>query len=238
MEITQKIQQDILVKLTHSKGLRFNELWGKHGESNTFSYHLKNLIDKNLILKINEQYGLSNDGMTYVAAMEGVSGKTSKKPLVCSFILGYEKEKDLILINIRKKEPFFDYVGIPGGKMDFGAYPLKTAKEEFLEETNLKGDFQLGGISNYNTYNDNKLIHHIVAFTYICTNCKGDLKEKNREGDNKWIARKDLPKYLHYPELVYFISTLVTNTTGIKFFNINRYQKNGVFQNIDILQDF
>lgn len=238
MEITQKMQQDILVKLTHAHQLRFNELWDKQGESNVFSYHLKNLIESGLIKKEEEYYKLTNDGMTYVASMEGTSGKTTKKPIVCSFVLGYKPEEDEILINIRKKEPFFNYVGISGGKMEFGSYPLKTAKEEFLEETGLQGDFQLSGISNYNTFNNKELMHHIVAFTYICTNCKGTLKTENREGNNKWIARKDLPKHLHYPELVHFISNLITNTTGIKFFNINRYQKNGVFENIEILQDF
>ncbi len=238
MEITQQIQKEILVKLTHAKQLRFNELWDKHGESNVFTYHLKTLLEKDLLIKEGDYYKLTNKGITYVSAMEGSTGSYKKKPIVCSFILGYDSETDKILINVRKKEPFYDYIGIPGGKMEFGSYPLKTAKEELMEETGLTGTLSLAGISNYNTYNDGELIHHIVAFTYVCLRCKGELKKHNREGDNKWIPRRDLSNYLHYPELVHFITTIVSDTSKVHFFNINRFQKNGVFEDIKIIPEF
>ena len=99
--------------------------------------------------------------------------------MACVFILGFGKKTKKILVNIRKKVPFYDYAGIPGGKIEMGSSSIKSAKEEFLEETGLNADFKLAAISNYNTYNNEELMHHVIAFTYLATNCSGKLIDSN-----------------------------------------------------------
>ncbi len=51
MEITQDAQKNILVKLIHNNGIKYNDLWAKDGESNKFNYHLKSLIEGGLVKK-------------------------------------------------------------------------------------------------------------------------------------------------------------------------------------------
>lgn len=229
MEIQQVLQQSILVKLMHHPGLNFNALWDKNGESNTFAYHLKSLVETGLVEKKDEGYFLTTQGKTYVTHLDGATGKTTNKPVVCSFILGYIPEENKILINIRKKEPFYDYLGISGGKIEFGSSPLETAQKELLEETGLHGTLQLLSISNYTTEEDKKTMHHVIAYTYLCENPKGLLLEKTREGINKWIYLDELEKYTCYPELPYFIKTSLLNKNKVNFFNIKRYQQDGKF---------
>lgn len=234
VEIKQEIQQKILAKLIHNPGLSFNEIWDKNGESNLFNYHLQVLINLNFIVKTENGYFLTNEGKTYISAIDGETAKVKPRPIVCSFIIGFKKETDEILINIRKKEPFYDYVGIPGGKIDFGSSPMDSAKKEFMEETGLEGDLRLVGISNYNTYEgkhdiiDRVPMHHVIAFTYVSENCTGSFIETTREGENLWIPRSSLRNYSHYPEIAHFIDS-VLSSNEIKYFNIDRFQKEGKF---------
>jgi ADP-ribose pyrophosphatase YjhB (NUDIX family) len=237
MEIQQALQQKILVKLMHHPGLGFNELWSKDGESNTFAYHVKSLVESGLIEKKDEQYFLSVEGKTYVTHLDGATGKTRNKPVVCSFILATIPNEKKVLVNIRKKEPFYNHLGIPGGKIDFGSSPMKTAEEEFLEETGLHGDLRLLSISNYTTEENGTMMHHVIAYTYLCEYPKGMLLENTREGINKWIYLDELDKYTCYPEIPHFIKTSLMNKHKVNFFNIKRWMKDGEFLRQFEIQD-
>lgn len=238
MEIEHELQKKILVKLIHNKELKYNELWAKEGESNKFNYHLKSLIDGNFVRKKNECYCLTNEGMTYVTSINGKDAKSKKRPVACSFILGFDEDSEKILINVRKKVPFYDYAGIPGGKIEMGSSPIETAREEFLEETGLTGDFKLAGISNYNTYNDGELMHHIIGFTYLATNCKGSLIESNREGENCWVDICEFKEMKRYPELDSFFEKIINNPDVIHYFNVDRFQKDSEFTGLEFLKEF
>tara|TARA_B100000315_G_C14450393_1_gene528825 strand:+ start:89 stop:745 length:657 start_codon:yes stop_codon:yes gene_type:complete len=218
--------------------MKYNELWGKECESNKFNYHIQKLVDSELIIKEKEDYCLTNKGKTIVTHLDGVTGDRKQKPVVCSFILGYMPDKKKILVNLRKKEPFYGYVGIPGGKIDFGISPKKTAEEEFLEETGLVGDMKLKVVSNYNTYNDGELMHHLIAFTYVCENPSGSLIKENREGKNMWIDIKELENHSRYPDIDELIDKSLSVDAEVKFLNLNRWQKNGLFVDMKVLKEF
>ncbi len=238
MEIVQEIQKKILVKLMHNPGMHYNELWGKEGESNKFNYHLQRLIDDGLVTKKDDEYKLTTKGKKIVTHLDGETGNKNHKPVVCSFIVGYNSKTKKILINIRKKEPFYGYAGIPGGKIDFGNSPIKTAEEEFLEETGLKGKMKLKVVSNYNTYNDGELMHHLIAFTYICENPTGELIKEDREGRNEWIDVKDIDKHPRYPDLDLMINNSLAKGDKIHFLNIHRWQEEEKFVDMKIFDDF
>ncbi len=156
--------------------------------------------------------------------------------MACVFILGFGKKTKKILVNIRKKVPFYDYAGIPGGKIEMGSSSIKSAKEEFLEETGLNADFKLAAISNYNTYNNEELMHHVIAFTYLATNCSGKLIDSNREGENKWMSLEEFKQQKRYPELDSFFKKILENE--IHYFNVNRFQENDKFIGLDFLNKF
>jgi len=238
MEITQETQKRILVKLIHNNGLKYNDLWGKDGESNKFNYHLKSLIEGDFVRKRGELYFLTNRGLTYVSSIDGQTAKNKKRPVVCTFILGFDEKTKNILVNIRKKVPFYDYAGIPGGKIEMGSSPIDSAREEFFEETGLKADLKLAAISNYNTYNDDELMHHVIAFTYLATNCSGELIESNREGENRWMGLEEFKKQKKYPELETFFEKILGSRNQIHFFNINRFQEDDEFVGMKLFEEF
>jgi ADP-ribose pyrophosphatase YjhB (NUDIX family) len=238
MEITQDAQKKILVKLIHNNGIKYNDLWAKEGESNKFNYHLKSLIEGDFVKKKDDLYFLTNKGLTYVSAIDGKTAKNKNRPVTCVFVLGYNEKTKEILVNIRKKVPFYDYAGIPGGKIEMGSSPINSAREEFFEETGLKADFKLSAISNYNTYNDDELMHHVIAFTYLATNTSGELIKSNREGENKWMTLEEFKKQKRYPELETFFEKILENRNEIHFFNVNRFQEDDEFVGLDFLSEF
>ncbi|MFW6230417.1 MAG: NUDIX hydrolase [Nanoarchaeota archaeon] len=241
MEIEQEIQRSILKKLMHEPDQGFNRLWAKESESNRFAYHLKTLVDQGLVEKHGDAYRLSAKGVSYVTYLDGATGKRKEKPVVCSFVIGYDAGEEKVLVNIRRKEPFYDYLGIPGGKIEMGTSPMQTAREEFLEETGLTGPLKLVAMSNYTTEDitSRKLLHHVISYTYLCSDSRGSLKKRTREGENRWIFVDEIDKHRCYPEIPHFIKTVLLNRDRISFFNIHRYQKDGEFlKEFDIVEEF
>ncbi|MFT4325996.1 MAG: NUDIX domain-containing protein [Candidatus Woesearchaeota archaeon] len=225
-----EIELHILKKLMYAKDLGYNDILDKQFPSNAFSYHLKKIVDAGYITNKDGVYNLTPQGMHIMASRDGVSLQEKQKPIVCCFILGVRD--DLILVNKRLKQPFLHYVGIPGGKLDFGMEVLESAKQEFLEETGLTGDFELKCIANAITYEEDEVAHHILGFTFVAHNLKGDLKEKHREGENFFIPKDTITKYTTYPD----IPTLVEScfTEGVSHYTFNRTTKDGSFIGIDI----
>lgn len=224
-----KIDLHILKKLMYGKNLGYNEILDKSFPSNSFDYHLKKIIGQGYIRKEEDKYNLTPDGMQFMSSIDGISLKDKKKPIVCCFILAYDGEK--ILVNKRLKQPFLGYVGIPGGKLDMGNGLEEQAKEELLDETGLIGDLELKVISNYVTFEKENIAHHVVAFTYIATNLKGELIDKHREGENFFIKKEELEKYKLYPDIPKLVELCFEK--GISELSAKRYVKDGEFIGID-----
>ena len=235
----EEIQKQILKKFMYNSNLKYSELWDKTIPSNKFNYHLQQLINRDIVIKKSNGYELTDNGIHAISSLDGVAIKDKKKPILCVFIMGFDDKTNKILVNIRKKQPLFNYLGIPGGKVEFGKTLLEQAKEEFLEETGLEGDLDLKLIMNLITMNEDteKTQHHVTGFFYLAKNLRGKLIDSNREGENIFMSLDETEKYPKYPDFEFFTKKLLEETKTITFQEAKRYVKDNKFTKIEFHQN-
>lgn len=232
----EQIQKNILKKFMYNPKLRYNEIWDKElSSSSKFDYYLKKLISANLIKKNGDFYEISAEGFSYIASLDGVSIQEKKRPLVCSFVLPCKEGK--VLLVRRKKQPFFDYLNIPGGKVEFGAFSSEEGSRELLEETGLTGQTKLKAIEEKVTVDADtgEVLHHMIGFFYIAENVNGELLEKTREGENVWF---DIDKLYNLKEKTYpdhkFLLQQLLSEEELGYFTVKRYMRGDTFVNIEV----
>ncbi len=155
-----------------------------------------------------------------------------KQPKLVTIIVGINGSK--VLMHQRKKEPFFNYWGFPGGKVKFGETIAECAAREFFEETGLKGDVELKAIIDMKTYNNNELAHHHYHHIFVCRNTSGELID-TEEGPNKWVEPDEIKNLEQYPDVPLLID--VVKEKGLRMIELKRHQENGKFAGMEILKD-
>ncbi|MBW2998022.1 NUDIX domain-containing protein [Candidatus Woesearchaeota archaeon] len=229
-----EIRNNILRKLMHNPEMKFHELWDKETiRSNKFAYHLKQMIDAELLIKVGEEYQLTSQGKSLVTFLDGTTGKKEKQPLLTLVMVVYDGEK--ILAHKRLKEPFYGYYGFPSGKAKFGEEFLEGANRELKEETNLVADFKMSGMINCRTYEGTELLHHHNLIILKGINPRGNLKQKDREGTFEWMGELEFLKQKIIPNDPFIVESLKSE----KFFvtEMDRFLENGCFSEIKIKEN-
>jgi len=228
MTKTEEVKREILRKFIYNKKLKYNEIWEKKiCSSSHFDYYLKQVINENFIIKKDEYYILTNKGINLVSALDGKSIINNKKPVPCSFVIGYKDGK--VLLNIRAKQPFLGYLNIPGGKIELGITAKQQAINEYVDETGLIPlDLKLKCISEKISYDikNKEVAHHILGFTYIATKFKGELLENTREGENFWIEIDKIKNHKRFGDIDFIINHAI-NGRGVKIIKVIRDIKDG-----------
>jgi len=225
-----EIEKQILIHLTHNQGSAYSKLWDKKIPSNKFAYYLNKLKEKELIEKQDEKYYLTTKGKHEVAYLSGTTGKRVKQPLSIVIIAPVENNK--LLMSYRMKEPFYGYWGFIGGKIHFGETTLESAARELKEETGLTADFKLKGVISTKTYEKGKLTHHLHEHIIKAENTQGNLIEKQREGENKWINIEEFKKLRKFLDN----DTILEMVLNDKFYLVeaNQHQENGIIKTFEI----
>lgn len=137
-------------------------------------------------------YYLTNKGKDFVGRLDEQTLSIEKQPK-CSVALIVMKEKDnkrFILLNKRKKQPFYGKVGGFTGKLRFGESYEEGARRELLEETGLTGDFKFKGIIRKIAHKKDENLKTIVQdqlmILFLITNPIGTLVENCKESENFW----------------------------------------------------
>lgn len=219
----------------YNKGMQYNKL-RENIPSNKFAYHLNHLAEEGIIEKKGDIYELTNEGVHLISSLDGVDIQEKKRPLVCTFVMGYEGEK--ILVHKRKKQPFMNYIGIPGGKIDFGGRLAQEAARELLEETGMKaGKLELKLITNFRTKDEetNQYSHHVIGFFFLATELSGELIKEEREGENMFITLNEAKQLERYPDFDTFANILLDDKP-LQFLEADRFMRNGLFTGIEILE--
>lgn len=214
-----EIEKEILEKLMYNSSLNYNSLWNKKKyPSSKFNYHLKKLVQDELLTKNeNRDYELTQKGTQYIAELNNKKLEKQTIPLTCSFVLCVN-ENDEVLLQKRKKQPYLGIINIPGGKVQFGESTHDAGIRELYEESKLTiNSMKLKMIDEVRTYNHNKHIFaHIIAYTYVCREFDGKLEKENQEGEMKWYSlneiqyvedifpnlKKTIPKLLNTQHLI------------------------------------
>lgn len=163
--IEHHIQRDIIHRLSQAQELRFSELKPDDLESNSFMYHLKQLISGGWVEKTDNGYALASKGLTYVDGLSLKSSRPRKQPKILSVIV-LKNSKGEYLLAKRKFQPFIGTLLFPGGKQHYGESPEGHVVRELKEQFELVGTPTRRGLVDQRTYAKETLITHVLTHVY------------------------------------------------------------------------
>lgn len=182
----------ILKKLMYRPQLKFSQMQIDGMTSKHFTYYLKKLKNEKFIEKRSEFYYLTDRGKEFVGRLDEITLSIEKQPkvTVALTVLKEENNKRYILLNKRKKHPYYGKVGGFTGKVRFGESYEDCARRELIEETGLTGDFEFRGIIRKIAHKENEepkvIVQDQLMVLFLITNPMGELIESCEENDNFW----------------------------------------------------
>lgn len=163
--IEHHIQKDIITRLSQARELRFSELKPAQLESNSFMYHVKQLITSGFVEKTDTGYTLTPAGLTYVDGLSLKSSRPRKQAKILSVIVLKNKQGQYVLAR-RKYQPFIDTFLFPGGKQHYGESPEDHVRRELQEQFGLTGTPRRRGLVDQRSYSRGTLITHVLTHVY------------------------------------------------------------------------
>jgi 8-oxo-dGTP diphosphatase len=126
--------------------------------------------------------------------------------IVVGAIVYLVDEEGRVLLQRRRSGLFTGYIGLPGGKVEFGEAVEEAALRELREETGLRASTPrvLGVYSEVN-FDHLKPSDHFVLFVVNTQNYVGQLLEHTSEGENFWVHPDRVDHLDHVLPDLYFV---------------------------------
>jgi ADP-ribose pyrophosphatase YjhB (NUDIX family) len=186
------IQNHILSKLKNAKSLRYSEMQPERIPNDLYNYHLQFLVKKGLVDKKGEGYSLTSSGIKHVA--DPYTGSTANsitslfKVNVITVVSRKVGGKIEILNQVRKSNPSFGKVGVPGGVVLKGELIVPAAARKLEQETGLSAVFKVIGCTRRILYHGNEIFSDIVFPIAYSNKVSGELISDSDFGHNKWVS--------------------------------------------------
>lgn len=164
------IQRAIILSLATLSPQRFSQLQPPRIPNNTFSYHLKQLLQNGYIDQQDDGYVLTRKALKSIALVQQ-EAKKMHAPALLTIVYVTNDEGEVLLVN-RNKKPFQGWYGLPGGHIHAGENPTEAATREVFEKVGLKTETtptMVGWLDfQYREKETNDLFVHAyaVVFTY------------------------------------------------------------------------
>jgi ADP-ribose pyrophosphatase YjhB (NUDIX family) len=192
------IQAKILLKLLFSPLSKFSELNTESLPSDHFNFHIKKLIELQIIEKGNEgKYVLTSKGKEFANRLDTDIGKVERQAKIGVLVVPTKIKGKVkyYMMQKRLKEPYFGYIGFVTGKLRWGESVIAGAARELKEETGLEGQVKLSGIKHKMDYKiDDELLEDKFFLVFSATDLRGKLKNKFEGGENFWTKEEDVEK--------------------------------------------
>lgn len=222
MAETNPIKLAILTSLLKSEKLRYGDIKSPEMDNDLFNYHLQSLVKSGLVDKVEKEYSLSPLGRYEVAEQNPLDLQGQPvdrfKINVLTVVLRKEKGKMQILLQRRKKHPFYNTVAIMGGVINKGELLTEAASARLQMKTGLTGQFTLCGMwRNINLDKTGVLVLEDILFHICCTDqYEGELLPTTDHGENFWVDLEEaVTIHEQHPgtffHLAPFLKSLLTN---------------------------
>lgn len=103
-----------------------------------------------------------------------------------------KNNKEYMLVQRRKKQPYYNFIGFVSGKVKYGETVIEAAAREFFEETNLHATMSLRFVLHEHVYSSSKKLLEDKYFHVIHAHHVSGTLKNTREGENTWIAKQKL----------------------------------------------
>ena len=217
--ISSPIQNNIISALKNGILKRYADLQPKNIPNDLFNYHLQFLVKKGLVDRFEDGYSLSKKGVKYVADVQEEPGITNNhlfKINVLMILSRIENGKLQILQQVRKSNPSFGKIGVPGGVVRRGESLEDAAKRKLKIETGLTADFKILGTLRRFLYVKNELFSDVFFPIAYANKFYGELIKETEYGENKWIGINEAIKNesAEFDSIVYLPKVLMAIKNG------------------------
>jgi 8-oxo-dGTP pyrophosphatase MutT (NUDIX family) len=185
------IQRAILLKLAMSSYMRFSQLQPPHVPNNTFSYHLKKLLELGYIEASPHGYSATRKALKIIQDLDGQQRHTRPVTLAVLFITNPAGE---VLLIERDSQPFKNWLGAPSGIIHGGESLQQAAVRELYEKTTIIAEptyFTSRGVLDfrYLQQNSNDMFIHAIGFvfTYPYTGKETLQGKQTKHGKLSWV---------------------------------------------------
>lgn len=220
------IQSEILKSRIFKAGESFNRLNENKISTDSFTFHLKSLVEAGLVEKTQGKYCLSAIGKEFANRMdvEKQNPQIEKQAKIGVLIFAIKKEGGITkyLLQQRLKHPYFGYFGGVGGKLKIGETITKAANREFNEETGLSGKLTFCGVNHKTDFSkQGELLEDKLFFVFKATNLKGEFIQEFQGGKNIWFSLPQIKKLDKlFPDVLDKIKMVESSKIG---FSENQY---------------
>ena len=152
-----------------------------------YNYHLRSLIQKQLVEKTDTRYRLTAEGQRHVADIHHTSDQSNRLfKINVITIVSRRTDKGIEILNqVRGSQPSFGKIGVMGGTILKGEPLLEAASRKLQEETGLEATFRLVGHERRITYENDRLFSDVLFPICYADTYTGTLSNTDY-GHNFW----------------------------------------------------
>lgn len=226
------VQSGILKVLLFKEQARFSDLNAEKLPSDHFNFHVKKLLDQNLIEKTSEGlYRLTAKGKEFANRFDADSPAMTieHQAKLGALVVCAKNDSGAVkyLVQQRLKQPYYGYYGFITGKIKWGETIEEAAKRELLEETGLSGKPQLAYVRHKMDYADNHdLLEDKFFFAQVVRDPAGTLKQQFDGGRNLWLTKQEIAKLPDlFPDVISAIDLVERNEFSFieKKYEVEKY---------------
>lgn len=219
MKDLHQIQRKILYDLLFTDDARFKDIKPLALENSQFMFHIKVLIDNNLVEKKGNYYHLTPKGKEFANRMTTETLSFDRMVKTTTVLVAKRKRNENeFLLYKRLKNPFYGCIGFPTEKPKWGETLVDAAKRGLFEEANLKAQPMLFSIKHYIINKNNEVVEDKHMHAFLFNDPTGKLVGNN-EGEYFWVPESKIKKdsFNYLEEFWDFYKELQDFTGEVKF---------------------